>query len=145
MQINPNEVLNRKIIYSTNNDIITNNQEKECQLQQVGIDLRLKENLVLDPHSYKNIEIYEKFDMQDTFGLLIIRSSLSRRGIFMSSGVFDPGFKGIGGVTLYNFQNDFIKLPALFRFCQIICFEANYASIYEGHYNRNNSIESKYV
>jgi len=135
MQINPKEVIERGIIKN-----ISNVNE---QLQQVGIDLTLKHALKLEQGQFANVEVNEEFNMQDTFGLIIVRSSLSRKGIFMSSGCFDPGFAGVGGISLYAFGTA-IELPAGFRVGQMIVFKGDPAKMYEGHYNKNQTITSQY-
>jgi len=132
--MNPKEVIKQKIIIPTDN----------TQIQQVGVDLTLRNSIELEPHSFINTELAEQFNMKDYFGFLVIRSSYSRKGIFISSGVYDPGFKGVGGISLYNMSDETIKIDAGTRICQIIVFKANSASDYDGHYNHNNSIESKH-
>ena len=106
--------------------------------------LVLRESIELCPHCFINVEVNENFDMQDTFGLIRIRSSLSRRGIFLSSGIYDPGFKGVGGVTLYNFSDDTINIAKYTRIGQMIVFQANSAKKYNGFYNQNKTIKSQY-
>lgn len=142
MQINPLIVIER--------GIITGVDDLENQIQQVGIDLRIKTDVKIFVGGSVNVEIQEQFNMQNTFGLIRVRSSLSRKGIFISSGIYDPGFCGIGGITLYNLGGSFpsphptyAELPAKTRICQMIVFEADAAKSYDGHYNRSDSIESK--
>lgn len=113
------------------------------QIQQVGIDLRIANDVILDPHSFINVEVMEKFFMRDVFGLIRIRSSLSRLGIFLSSGVYDPGFQGVGGLSLYNFGKQRASFSKGTRVAQIIIFPAASSSVYDGHYNNNNSIDSQ--
>ena len=136
MQINPKEIIKRKII--------TNLFSEKEQVQQCGIDLSLKEPLTIQPGKFKNIELNEKFDMQDTLGIIKIRSSLSRKGINISSGYFDPFFEGVGGISLYNHSDEVLELPMGFRVCQMVCFKADYAKKYDGFYNKNKTIKSQY-
>lgn len=144
-QINPEEVLLKKIIYSDNNDIITDKNNKENQLQQVGIDLRIADDLILKPMHSQLFKIYEKFDMQEYFALsLSLRSSFCRKGLILSSTVFDPGFKGVGGAMLYNFSDTEIEIKKLTRIAQIVIFKANYSSLYDGYYKNNNDVNSKF-
>ena len=68
--------------------------------QQCGVDVTVKENVVVEPHGFKNIEIAEKVHVpENAAGFLFVRSSLSRKGIFISSGVYDPGFSGAAGAS----------------------------------------------
>jgi len=142
MNINPNEVLKRGII--TGIDKTLKEGDKEYQVAQVGIDLRINEDLTLLPLNGKNVEIMEKFCMQDTVGYLWIRSSLSRKLVWMSCGVFDPGFIGSGGISLYNFGQEPISIPKGFRICQIVVYPATFARSYSGFYNQNQTIKSQY-
>ena len=137
MQLNPNEVIKR--------GIVTGLIDVDKQVQQVGIDLTLREKTVILQGEYVNVQVNEKFDMQNTFGLIRVRSSLSRMGVFISSGVYDPGFKGPGGVSMYNMSDDPIVLQENERIAQIIVFTADAASEYDGHYNHTDKIESKIV
>jgi len=141
MNLNPVEIIKKNIITGIS---IIDQKDSECQLQQCGIDLRLKEAVKISKNSFANVELIEKFDMQEYFGMLIIRSSFSRLGIFLSAGLFDPGFKGIGGISLYNLGEDAIFIVEKTRICQMIVFKANYYRMYEGHYNKNDTIESRY-
>lgn len=136
VQINPKEVIKRKIISNIRNE--------EEQLQQVGIDLTIVEDVTIQSQSFVNVLVNEKFDMQDTFGIIQIRSSLSRKGIFLTSGIYDPGFNGIGGVSIYNMSDKPFIIEKGFRIGQIVIFKADAASQYIGHYNKSDSIESKY-
>lgn len=135
MQINPRDVIK--------NNIISNIQNLDEQLQQNGVDLTLKEKIKLEPLSFKNIEVNEKFDMKNSFGLIIIRSSLSRQGVFATSGVYDTGFNGTGGVSVYNMSKKTFVLEKGMRIAQMIVFRADAAQEYSGHYNNDKGIQSK--
>lgn len=113
------------------------------QIQQVGIDMTVLDQVTIKPQSFANIAFREDVDMQNSFGLLVIRSSLSRLGMFLSSGVYDPGFKGVPGCTLYNLGHlPFIIKPGD-RICQMVVFLADASHQYKGHYNISNDIKSK--
>ena len=137
MQINPKKVIEREIIYNINNP--------EKQIQQVGIDLTLSEEIILAPGEFINVLVNEKFDMQDTFGIINIRSSLSRKGIFSTSGIYDPGFKGMGGVSIYNLGCGSIAFEKGFRIAQMVVFKADAANQYNGVYNTKETVESQYA
>jgi len=136
MQINPKEVVRRKII--------SNFANEEDQVQQNGIDLTNKDFMKIKNGEWCNFEYTEQFDMQDTFGLIRIRSSLARKGFILQSGVFDSGFKGKGGCVLHNFTGKDQVFAAGFRVGQMIVFKGDAASMYDGHYQNSDSIESKY-
>lgn len=136
MQINPKRVIERGIVQQVKN--------QDEQVQQVGIDLTLAQDVTLKPLSFANVEVQEKFNMQDTFGLIVIRSSFSRKGIFTTSGVYDPGFNGRGGVSIYNMGDKVVHMMQGERIGQMIIFKADPASMYNGFYNKTNEVSSQY-
>lgn len=133
MQLSPKEVLKEKII---------TNVKKE-QIQQVGIDLTIAEDISIQHGRCANVAFEQKFDMKKTFGIIIQRSSFSRDGIFLTSGVYDPGFNGVGGCTIYNMSGKAIAIQKGMRVGQMVVFKANYAKSYNGFYNSSDSITSK--
>lgn len=70
-------------------------------------------------------------------GYLITRSSFNRNGIFIISGLYDSGFKGHVGGTLYNFGGR-IKMKQGVRLCQLLMASAETLKMYEGQYQFNN-------
>jgi deoxycytidine triphosphate deaminase len=141
-QINPNKVITEK--WFTPSDY--------SKVQQVGIDVTLKrpdsckDNVLrLFPNSHYNIEINESVDLPiNVYAELRIRSSWSRKGVFQSSGIYDPGFHGTCGMTLYNLSSEPVEIPINERIAQMVFYEADAASSYDGHYNHTNSSESQY-
>ena len=67
-------------------------------------------------------------------GYLITRSSFNRNGIFIISGLYDSGFEGYVGGTLYNFGGR-IKMQHMTRLCQLVMASAETVKMYEGQYN----------
>jgi deoxycytidine triphosphate deaminase len=134
-QINPKEVLKENIIYNVLNE--------KVQLQQVGIDLTIKNEVRLKHGTSCNVEFNEKFNMKNCFGVFYVRSSFSRKGVFVTSGVYDPGFNGTGGCTIYNMSGEDVIVDKNTRVGQMIVFKANKASDYNGYYN-NGGIDSKF-
>ena len=134
MNINPHEVIKNKIIIPS----------KNTKIQQVGIDLTSKDFNIIRKQDFKNIELAEQFDMQGYYGILIVRSSFSRQGLFISSGLYDCGFKGVGGISIYNMSDTDISINEGQRICQIVIYKGDYASLYDGFYNHNETIKSQY-
>lgn len=66
-------------------------------------------------------------------GWLITRSSLNRNGIFILSGLYDSGFKGYVGGTLYN-MGCHLLLEHNTRVCQFVLAKAQTEKLYEGSY-----------
>lgn len=139
-QINPAKIIKDRIFKPS----------AYSKVAQVGIDVSLKlpegeKSLRLFPGSCYNVEINESVDLPaDVYSILNIRSSYSRKGIFQSSGIYDPGFHGTCGLTLYNLSSEPIEIPANERIAQMLFFEADSASTYDGHYNHTKSTESQY-
>lgn len=135
INVNPTDVVSSGVI---GDDIQPN------QIQQVGIDLTIAYDTTIKSKSFVNVQFNESFDMENLFGLIVVRSSLSRKGIFCSSGVYDPGFNGVGGCSIYNLSDEDISFTAGTRIAQMICFAGDASSFYNGHYNKVENIDSQY-
>lgn len=138
MNVNPWECYKKG--YVKNVDI------PEEQIQQNGIDLRIACDVELNNLESFNVDFIEQIDCTDNVFATPVatRSSFSRKGIFCTSGVWDTGYNGPGGCTIYNFSGKTIKLTKGTRICQIIFFKApKNSSKYNGHYNSTMDISSK--
>lgn len=108
---------------------------QHTKVSQNGIDCSLQEELVLAHGTHKNILLNEKIELPENLcAELKIRSTYSRKGIFLSSGLWDSGFKGHLGCTLYNLSGMLITIPLGERICQLVCYEADSASMYNGQW-----------
>lgn len=135
MIINPKKILE--------NGHIIPAEGTKCQ--QCGVDVTVKETVTIQPHGFQNIEIAEKISVPaNAAAMLVVRSSLSRKGIFISSGVYDPGFSGASGCTIYNMDSEkAVTFEAGDRIAQMVFFECDPASQYDGKYQGSTSGESK--
>lgn len=141
-QINPNKAIQNGWFKTS----------EYSKVQQIGIDVSLKTGSLIEKSVLKlfpgccyNVEINESVDLpSNVYAELKIRSSWSRKGVFQSSGVYDPGFHGTCGLTLYNLSDRPIEIPVNERVAQMVFFEADSASTYDGHYNHTDSTESQY-
>lgn len=125
MIVSPKRVFKQRII----RDALREN------VQQNGIDIRVAEEVVLPPKSFKNILCIESvFVPHNLTGRLNIRSTYSRKGIFCSSGLWDSGFQGRLGCSLYNLSDETITIPKGERIAQIFFCSAKSASLYSGKY-----------
>ena len=125
MIVNPKRVFKQGIVQ----DALKEN------IQQNGIDIRTEDEVVLPPKSFKNILCIESvFVPSELVGRLNIRSSFSRKGVFCTSGLWDSGFKGRLGCSLYNLSDDTITIPKGERIAQIFFLVARSASMYNGQY-----------
>jgi deoxycytidine triphosphate deaminase len=115
-------------------------------VQQNGIDLRIKHDIVILKGEFINVDFIETIHcIGSVFAMPVCtRSSFSRKGIFCTSGVWDTGYSGPGGCSIYNFSGEDLLLKAGTSVCQILFFEApSDASSYDGHYNHTTEIDSK--
>lgn len=135
VNISPNKVIEL--------NIISNVKDKETQVQQVGIDLTIKEDVSIEHGSSVNVDFNETFDMKNCFAIFNVRSSFSRKGVFVTSGVYDPGFKGIGGCSIYNMSGCDVIIPKNSRIGQMVVFEADFVTKYSGYYNDAENTKSK--
>lgn len=125
MIINPNKLIDQGVVLPS----------QFSKVQQNGIDLSLREDLWLAPKSCKNIFLNECVVLPENMcAELKIRSTYSRQGVLLSSGLWDSGFQGSLGCTLYNLSDNIIEIPANERVCQIVCYEADSAGMYNGQY-----------
>jgi deoxycytidine triphosphate deaminase len=65
---------------------------------------------------------------------LIIRSTLNRNGIFLTSGLYDAGFKGNLGFVLHNRAGEAYLAPGT-RVGQIEFYKSDSEGLYLGGYN----------
>lgn len=127
---------------------------KYSQKQQSGVDVSIEKltRLSVDENSSDIVHTDIDFDTailikpgiytflcneyvkipQDYAALLIVRSSLNRRGTFITTGLYDNGFENFIGGTLR------VGLPILLskneRIAQIIFMKSEAVAQYEGQY-----------
>jgi dCTP deaminase len=93
--------------------------EPSC-LNGAGYDLRLAEELTMEPHQHRLVATLERVELGDNLvGTLHIRSSLARWGIIASLALVDPGFRGQLTILLYNVGSRKLELHWKERFIQI--------------------------
>jgi len=136
MQINPNEIIGRGIITLS----------QYSSKQQIGIDLSLNEAIEIGNSRSLNVLLNETINLpgqrkwwqiwksKAMYAQFQQRSSYSRKGIFVTTGIYDPGYSGSLGCTIYNMSGDTISIPMGERVGQLVCYEADAASTYSGQY-----------
>lgn len=123
MQLNPQEMVDRGVITTGNH----------TQVQQVGIDCSLISSFKLQHGESHNVNFTEAVNLPiNIFSLFYPRSSLSRQGVFVSTGVYDPGYQGSVGCTIYNMSGREMKFEKGDRVGQMVFFRADAASSYDG-------------
>ena len=108
---------------------------KNTQVQQVGIDLTIAETVELEQGEHKLARLNEVVTVpHDAFALIFSRSTFNRQGVLITATVFEPGWKGIPVVSIFNFSGARFSIAKDTRVAQIIFFKANAASTYNGQY-----------
>ena len=116
---------------------------KNTEIQQVGIDLTIAETVRLNHGEHKAVRLNEVVSVpDDMFALIFSRSTFNRQGILITSTVFEPGWRGIPMVSIYNFSGVDISIAKDTRIVQIIFFKADVASVYNGQY-QNQFLDEK--
>jgi dUTP pyrophosphatase len=75
---------------------------------------------------------------------LVIRSTLARNGLLLTSGLYDSGFKGHVGFVLHNNSQTGAIVGRGTRVGQIILFQADSAGLYAGGYNHGQGTALNY-
>lgn len=107
----------------------------ECQ-QPASYDLRVAEETILNPGSCTLVHSLEWVELPaDLAATIRTRSSFGRRGILVTAGFVDPGFRGQLTLGLVNMGDDMIRLEKNDRVVQMIIHEVLGAEeTYAGRY-----------
>lgn len=128
MNINPNYIIKKNILTIC----------KYTKIQQNGIDITINEKVNLGHGKSKCVCMNEAVKIpKNMFAMIFHRSSFNRQGIFMMSGLWDSGFVGRIGLTIYNLSGKTIYIPKNERVAQIVFFKAKAASLYNGQYQND--------
>lgn len=125
MQINPKEVIEKGILIPA-----------ECtQVQQVGIDLTIKGSVAIQHGQSLNVLLNEIVKLpKDVFATFTHRSSFNRKGVLITGSIYDPGYEGQVGCTIYNLSGMELGIQDCERIGQMLFFKADPASEYNGQY-----------
>jgi deoxycytidine triphosphate deaminase len=125
MQINPDAIIKNKILIPC----------AYTRVQQVGIDLTLVEEVELRNGASLNVLLNETVKLpKDIFATFTHRSTFNRKGIFITGSIYDPGYEGQVGCTIYNLSGSDITITENERIGQMVFFKADPASEYQGQY-----------
>ncbi len=124
-QINPQLIIDKEYILSC----------EFTKVQQVGIDLTLSEEVKLKHGESKNVLLNEKIRLPiHIFSTFTHRSTYNRQGILITGSIYDPGYSGQVGCTIYNLSGGDLEIDINERIGQMVFFEADAASEYDGQY-----------
>jgi len=110
---------------------------EDSSLGPAGYDLRADEKVILRPNEQKLVSTLERVELSPSLlGILHLRSSFAREGIFASLALIDPGFRGQLTVSLLNMGREEVKIERGEPFLQLtlIKLSSEAAKSYEGRY-----------
>jgi dCTP deaminase len=119
----------------------------ESNLTPAGYDLGSEENILIKPGEHRLIATREKIRLSpNVLGILHIRSSFAREGLFASLALVDPGFNGQLTIALLNASKTNLRINYGESFLQLslIRMTSGAEKPYEGVYQDSAGIvESK--
>lgn len=128
-QLNPNFIVGREYILPC----------EHTKIQQVGIDLTLSEEVKLKHGESKNVLLNESVKLPGhIFATFTHRSTYNRQGVLITGSIYDPGYCGRVGCTIYNLSGADLEIDINERIGQMLFFQADTASLYDGQYQNEN-------
>lgn len=128
MQINPKKIIEEGVLTPASH----------TEVQQNGIDCTVAEGIIIPPKGFINVFLQETVNIPSNYFMTFHhRSSFSRKGVFITSGVYDSGFCGSMGCSIYNMSDEAVHIPINTRVGQAVFWEANPASLYNGQYQHD--------
>ena len=124
-QLNPQKMINEKVL-------------EVCEFtkcQQVNVDLTVSENVILNNLQSLNVLLNKIVHLpKDVYATFTHRSSYNRKGVLITGSIYDPGYNGQIGYTIYNMSKEELRIGKNKRIGQIMFFKADPASSYSGQY-----------
>ena len=114
----------------------------ESSQQPASYDLRSTESAIIKKESLTLIASKEWVELpSDLAATIRCRSSFARRGIFLSGGFVDPGFRGHLTLCLFNCGGDDISVQEGERVVQMVFHEVNgTCTEYSGRYQDSQGV-----
>lgn len=104
-------------------------------LAEAGYDIRLKQDIVLEPHGFTIASAIEEFEMPDNLiGIVHDKSTWARKGLSVFNTVIEPGFHGGLTLELVYHGNKPLHLPIGAGIAQVIFHETSMPAQYKGKY-----------
>jgi len=129
------------------NGLVSIDPFEESNLTPAGYDLRAAQEVVLNSGEQRLAATLERVELApDLLGVLHLRSSFTREGLFASLAVVDPGFRGQLTVSLLNVGRKPLKIGCGEPFLQltIIQLSEGVERSYSGKYQESfGVVESK--
>lgn len=142
--VQPNAVDLRlgKVFWIASNDFLIDEDQK---VHRGSVEMKTDDDgyYRLEPGHYEVIMENEIEVGLNECGFVITRSTLNRNGVFLTSGLYDTGYKGVmAGVMHVNVGP--MKIKPGTRIGQYLCYTAQALSIYDGDYGHGKEHDEKY-
>ena len=141
MILSSQEIQRRLGDQSLNGDLVITPYGSECQ-QPASYDLRVAEDTELKPGVCTLTHTLERVELPaDIAATIRTRSSFGRRGLLVTAGFVDPGFRGQLTLGLVNMGQEAIHLKRHDRVVQLILHQVIGAGqTYEGRYQDSSGV-----
>jgi dCTP deaminase len=135
MILSSREIIRRIGDQSRERSLVIRPYSTECQ-QPASYDLRIAEDTVLKPGSCTLAHTLEWVELpSDLAATIRTRSSYGRRGVLVTAGFVDPGFRGQLTLGLVNMSQETLNLKVNDRVVQLILHQVlDSDQTYEGRY-----------
>ena len=141
MILSSSEIARRIRGCDTEGDLVIEPYSEECQ-QPASYDLRVGGDFVLPPGMCTLVSTLERVVMpSDLAATLRCRSSFGRRGVVLTAGFVDPGFRGQLTLCLVNMGAEHLTLRKNDRVVQMIFHQVTDGrSMYRGRYQDSTGV-----
>jgi dCTP deaminase len=135
MILSSREIVRRLGESSQAGELVIRPYGEECQ-QPASYDLRISEDVILSSGTCTLVPSLEWVELPaDLAATLRCRSSFGRRGVIITAGFVDPGFRGQLTQCLINMGSEHVALRKNDRVVQMILHQvSDGAPLYEGRY-----------
>ena len=141
MILSSREIIRRLGDQSRDGALVIQPYGNECQ-QPASYDLRIGEDAELKPGSCTLVHTLEWVELPaDLAATIRTRSSYGRKGILVTAGFVDPGFRGQLTLGLVNMGQETVRLKMNDRVVQLILHQVLGAyETYEGRYQDSKGV-----
>ena len=144
VMVSPNAIdLRLKKIYHVNPDVFIIDEDKKTHRTTSELELSSDGYYTLVPGSYEFITDSEVNIAEGEAGWVVPRSTLNRNGVFITSGLYDSGYKGIVAGAIHVNCGPMKVKPGT-RIAQFLLFSAQSLSQYDGDYGNDKTHDEKY-
>jgi dCTP deaminase len=141
MILSSREIIRRLDVQGSDGALVIRPYGSECQ-QPASYDLRVAEETVLKPGSCTLTHTLEWVELpSDLAATIRTRSSYGRRGVLVTAGFVDPGFRGQLTLGLVNMGEETVHLKMNDRVVQLILHQVLGADqTYDGRYQDSKGV-----